>query len=179
MITEVGSCAFSLFLFLRIVAVVGGKVVVVLGVDVVVTLVAPFPKFVELMFANHFVPLINKPTRVKETSATLIDNIFTNNVGADSIQGIFYTDISDHFPIFYGCSSLCIDASPQYVTKRVYSDKNVNKFIGLLQSADWTNVCESNDPQAAYSYFYKEFQDCYLKSFPMLRFKINYRFQLS
>ena len=57
-------------------------------------------EFVDLMFSYHFVPLINKPTRVRENSATLIDNIFTNNITSDAKQGIFYTDISDHFPIF-------------------------------------------------------------------------------
>ena len=73
-------------------------------------------EFVDLMFSHHFIPLINKPTRVREKSATLIDNIFTNNV-MSSTQGILFTDISDHFPIFYGCSSLCIDSSPQYIVK--------------------------------------------------------------
>jgi len=40
----------------------------------------PTADFVELMFANHFSPYINMPTRVTETSATLIDNIFSNSI---------------------------------------------------------------------------------------------------
>ena len=40
---------------------------------------------------------------VTPTSVTLIDNIFTNNI-ADinhSVQGLFITDLSDHFPVFH------------------------------------------------------------------------------
>ena len=35
-------------------------------------------EFAELMYGNGLVPLIKKPTRITEYSATLIDNIFTN-----------------------------------------------------------------------------------------------------
>ena len=40
----------------------------------------PTSDFVELMFSYSFFPLINKPTRLTETSATLIDNIFCNSI---------------------------------------------------------------------------------------------------
>ena len=36
-------------------------------------------EFVDLMYCNEFLPLISRPTRITSTSATLIDNIFTNN----------------------------------------------------------------------------------------------------
>ena len=35
-------------------------------------------EFVDVMSSNSFMPLITRPTRVIATSATLIDNIFTN-----------------------------------------------------------------------------------------------------
>ena len=37
-------------------------------------------EFVDQLHSNSFVSLINKPTRVKKHSATLIDNIFTNSL---------------------------------------------------------------------------------------------------
>ena len=52
-----------------------------------------------------FRPLINIPTRITESTSTLIDNIFTNNFKDAHISGIFYTDISDHFPVFSILSS--------------------------------------------------------------------------
>ena len=49
------------------------------------------------MYSNNFIPVITRPTRKKDKSGTLIDNIFTDN---HSIQGLFKTEISDHLPIF-------------------------------------------------------------------------------
>ena len=34
--------------------------------------------FLDIMFSHCFHPVISKPTRVTETSATLINNLFTN-----------------------------------------------------------------------------------------------------
>ena len=60
-------------------------------------------------FANHFfnqlsssgyMPLITKPTRITKSTATLIDNIFTNNLSrTEHSSGIIINDISDHLPI--------------------------------------------------------------------------------
>ena len=48
-------------------------------------------------------PLTTRPTRVTANSATLIDNIFTNNTCnmGSLLQGVFVTDITDHYPIFH------------------------------------------------------------------------------
>ena len=132
-------------------------------------------QFIDTMFSFHFAPLINKPTRVRENSATLIDNIFTNNLESKSNQGILYTDITDHFPIFYGCESLYTKSSDQYVTKRMYYDENVSKFVNILRAANWDDVNASTDPQQAFSNFHKKFHDAYLQSFPMKTLKLNYR----
>ena len=47
-------------------------------------------EFLESMFSDMYVPLINKPTRVRERSATLIENIFFTNCNNfnESITGI-------------------------------------------------------------------------------------------
>ena len=60
-------------------------------------------EFTDMMYANSFVPLINRPTRITESSATLIDNIFSNDLDGltNGIQCILVTDISDHFPVVY------------------------------------------------------------------------------
>ena len=58
-------------------------------------------EFVEMLYSHAFLPLINRPTRITQNSATIIDNIFTNNIGEAEWghNGILVTDISDHFPI--------------------------------------------------------------------------------
>lgn len=56
--------------------------------------------FLNILYSNYFFPLIHKSTRVKENSATLIDNILTNSLSEGMKSGVLYSDLSDHFPIF-------------------------------------------------------------------------------
>lgn len=51
--------------------------------------------FLNILYANSLFPLITKPTRVTPSSATLIDNIFTNSLNNVLMSGLFYSDISD------------------------------------------------------------------------------------
>ena len=40
---------------------------------------------------------INQPTRITENSATIVDNIFTNNMNNKILSGNIITDFSDHY----------------------------------------------------------------------------------
>ena len=62
----------------------------------------PTEKFLDVMYAKHLIPVINRPTRVTMNTCTLIDNIFTNqyDVRENQLHGILKTDITDHFPLF-------------------------------------------------------------------------------
>ncbi|XP_033101098.1 uncharacterized protein LOC117104384, partial [Anneissia japonica] len=57
-------------------------------------------EFLGNMFNYNLYPLIHRPTRITTKTATLIDNIFTNNMQTKISPGILYSDISDHFPIY-------------------------------------------------------------------------------
>ena len=56
--------------------------------------------FFDILSSFNFRPLILQPTRVTATSATLIDNIFFNSIGNDSLGGNLTISISDHFAQF-------------------------------------------------------------------------------
>ena len=75
--------------------------------------------------------LITRPTRVTATSATLIDNIFTNNFEnfKDSFQGILVIDISDHYPVFYINRVNKHSEVEMFVENRIYNDKNKQAFF--------------------------------------------------
>ena len=45
-------------------------------------------------------PLIDRPIRTTDYSATLIDNIFSNNVNEKISNGLLINYISDHLPVF-------------------------------------------------------------------------------
>ena len=61
--------------------------------------------FNDTRFSNEFIPMTTSSTRVTSNSATLIDNIFANQLNDNNINhamsGIIVTDISDHYPIFH------------------------------------------------------------------------------
>ena len=55
-------------------------------------------KFLDSMLSFMMLPLITKPSRITANSATLIDNIFTNDI--EHVGARLFTDITDHFPVF-------------------------------------------------------------------------------
>ena len=54
--------------------------------------------FVNVLF--FLFPLISRPIRITSHSASLIDNIFTNNISSRCNNGLIINDLSDHLPIF-------------------------------------------------------------------------------
>jgi hypothetical protein len=82
-----------------------------------------------------FSPLFTKATRITSHSETLIDNIFTNNLENlnDRVNGIDFSDISDHLPIVYmfntnifGKSRKSNEVTVTY--QRLYSESNIEAF---------------------------------------------------
>ena len=63
--------------------------------------------FVNSNFENSFYSVINKPTRVRIHSATVIDHIWCNFILESQIlRRVLLTDISDHFAVFVRLSDL-------------------------------------------------------------------------
>ena len=59
--------------------------------------------FIESMLTTGYLPVITKPTRVTDHSATLIDHIYSNSKSLNyksRIVGLI-TDVADHFGTFY------------------------------------------------------------------------------
>ena len=133
-------------------------------------------EFVDLMYSNNMFPVITKPTRVTSHSATLIDNLFCNTIlKQETFSGILYTDITDHFPIFYVDHSHVVKETPKYVRKRIYSSDNIMKFKNALQEHNWAQVLECNDAQDAFSLFHQDITSMYEASFPVKNVKISYK----
>ena len=56
-------------------------------------------KYLDALYSDMFFPLIARPTRITSHTATLIENIFTNNFSDRSRSGLLFTDISDHLVV--------------------------------------------------------------------------------
>lgn len=132
--------------------------------------------FLQCMYSYAFLPLINKPTRVTETSSTLIDNIFCNVANEmDIFKGILLTGISDHFPIFCVNLNIACKVKAQYVRKRIYSDTNISAFLTTLHDTSWEAVLTDNNCQKSFSTFYQKLCDLYKQCFPYNNIKIGYK----
>ena len=58
--------------------------------------------FVDVMYSMGFSPLILRPSRITADTATLIDNIFVNDINMcqNVLNGLLISDITDHLPVF-------------------------------------------------------------------------------
>jgi hypothetical protein len=79
-----------------------------------------------------FIPLMTRPTRITSHTATLIDNIFTNQLSHCLKSGLLFTDISDHLPVF----SICFE-------DKTYT-RNVNDVI-VFRDKNKQNVAKFNE----------------------------------
>ena len=108
--------------------------------------------FTNLLLSYSHFPLIHKPTRIVKSSASLIDNMYTNYTYDSCNCGILCSDVSDHFPVFciIDCLSMT-DKKSNTVTKRNFNCKNIAKFSRKLSSQNWNNVYNVDDSQMAFS----------------------------
>ena len=69
--------------------------------------------FLDYMYSFGLYPLITKPSRITDITATPID-IFTNELQFPVNSGLLITDISDHLPVFAICGNqfVCRCATP-------------------------------------------------------------------
>ena len=98
-----------------------------------------------------FFPLITRPTRITSNTATLIDNIFTNNFDHFFCSRLLFTDISDHLPIFCIFYEHCADEDKRaYLIFREKKKTNILKFHDWLGKTNWSELKGYNDPLNVY-----------------------------
>ena len=141
----------------------------------------PMEKFIDVMYANSFIPTINRPTRVTKDTCALIENIYTNhyNIKYGNYSGVLTTDITYHFPVFHVSKLHCdhpIDNG--YKTIRIINEHRKLKFMEKIQYMDWTSLDSFQNCQTYFSKFLKLFKNTRDESFPTTRVKIKYRNRL-
>ena len=135
----------------------------------------PTKNFVDMMFSLGLYPLLDKPTRITDHSATLIDNIFTNELDSKINSGLLISDISDHLPIFAVCKYPDINRiSNQKYTLIRQTDKNcIDALKNELLLQNWNDVMGSTDVNIAYDNFIKTFVNLYDKHCPVKKICSN------
>ena len=128
----------------------------------------PTNEFINLITSNSLSPLISKPTRITSSTATLIDNIFTNNLELNMNSGILYTDLSDHLPVFQVTHLKMIVEPPRQ--KRfvcLINSTTMSAFRSKLEGVDWSSVYSNNSVNESYDTFSSLLTSAYSMSFPL------------
>ena len=126
--------------------------------------------YLNLTFQNFLIPVINKPTRITKTNATLIDHILTNDfVNTDSSASIVKSNISDHFPIFLITSAQFFNNIQNKTTirKGELNRKSKHYFMEILNEVNWKHLCSLTDTYLTYEYFLRTFIGVYSHGFPL------------
>ena len=98
--------------------------------------------FLDLMYSSLLLPHIFSPTRTT-SSATLIDNIFTNSYNSSFVSGNLINVLSDHHAQFLMMgnqhSPLELDSKEHMFQDLQEIEKNKNIKSSLLENKDWVS----------------------------------------
>ena len=132
-------------------------------------------EFLEIMYESSLFPVITKPTRVRDDTSTLIDNIFTNDiVNGNFINGIIVSALSDHFPVFC-INRTAVHSEVQHIYKyRDYGVNNIETFRSSLLNSNLENLISNKNCQEAFTSFYDVYKSIYNDCFPVKTSKSMY-----
>ena len=108
--------------------------------------------FLSSLQSCYLTPAIDKPTRVRSTSATLIDNIFINNPDKVMACGNLISDLSDHFSQFCILKSMKEKTRVKKSKMRDFSHFSSDRLNADLSNMDW-NALFANEPSDVNSVF--------------------------
>ena len=125
-------------------------------------------QFLDTMFSMGLFPLITKPSRIMSHSATLIDNIFTNELKHESTSGLILNDISDHLPVFtlfeYKVKRQNDNSISYY--RKVDTD-SLQRLIKDLHKETWEELYLQESANMCYEEFLDKFERILEKNCPL------------
>ena len=129
------------------------------------------------MLSSGFYPKITLPTRICDTSSTIIDNIYSNEIDCYDNSGIFINHISDHQPIVtITFTKFSIEMQDQYVTIQTNDDASLNNFVTELRNMNISDSLSNNinaKLSKNYDTFLKLLQVAKDKHLPVRKIKFN------
>ena len=103
-------------------------------------------EFIELLLSASFLPLISKPTRVSNHSATLLEILCVIPYLPHAESLIILSDITDHYPIM-SCFNLQHSLNKSYPlpARRRATPESFASLGASLHRVDWSSVCNTDD----------------------------------
>ena len=136
-----------------------------------------YRNFFDTVLSAGFYPKITLPTRITDTSNTLIDNILVNVIDDRHISGIMINKISDHQPIFT-CNNKLFEQvdMTQYIEIETKSENSQKRFIEHLKNINIMNKLNmdiNSDINDNYEVFCKLLQSSKSEHMPIKSVKFN------
>jgi len=123
--------------------------------------------FLSSMQSYSFSPVIDKPTRVHNNSATLIDNILVNRLDVKLSSGNIVSDISDHYSQFCIIHSSFLKSHYHGTKIRDFSRFSEENFISDISQTDWTALISNGSVDKRFSSFYNKLNKLVNKHAPL------------
>lgn len=127
----------------------------------------PKTEFESLLSVHSCRNVITLPTRLTETSETLLDLFVTNMDSCPLNSGVINYPISDHLPIFLSVNHAAdIRQVEQQCSFRCVNTFTLSEFTSGISNVVWDDVLNECDPEIAYDKFMSIFTSVYYKCFP-------------
>ena len=103
-------------------------------------IVPKYQDFYNMMASNGYLPQITMPTRLTDTTMSIIDNIYTNTFTEDIFSGNIILQITDHLLQFISVNKKhTVNHIKSNYYKRDYKMFNEQDFLNDLSANDWDN----------------------------------------
>lgn len=116
------------------------------------------------------------PTRITETSASIIDHIYyyegiNGKRDLTTTSGNLWCDVTDHLPNYFIISEKVKKATTDNDRPliRLYSAKNMRHFQYMTANTEWGDIYATSSVNEAYSLFETKINGCYNASFPQVK----------
>ena len=135
-------------------------------------------EFSNIFSTFYYHKLIKLPTRERNQSSTLLDNIYTNiphcyDTGTSGI--LKFLTQSDHYPTFTTRKSKALCKSIEYMKKRNHNNQNISKFKKSLAKINWATLglFREESLSSAFSLFMNTVLHNYQTRFPIETIKLK------
>ena len=117
------------------------------------------------MTSNGFIPQITLPTRITDSSMTLIDNIYSNMFLNNTFSGNIIIEIADHLLQFVSIDTSKIEYNKFKYYKRNYRNFSEESFLADITIQIWNNDFE--DVNDSYNDFIFRLEGCVNRHAPI------------
>ena len=128
--------------------------------------------FIEAMLPTEYLPVITKPTRITDQSATSLDHIYSNSKSLNFKSGIVITDVADHVGTFYVRRKKAHITVSNYQYIRQMKAGNFIHFKQILSATDFSPGLACACPNEAYNKFTCVYHNAFNIALPTKRIKL-------